>query len=144
MRRATSSSLHRAIALVVVLAYLPACTEWRPLPGPQPAQRLSGEHDLLITLKDGTRVTLLKARVTGDSLVGQASQGGSRYRKIRRAVALSDIRELADRQYSEGKSAAAMAGGMLGAGVLALVALGIYVNQSMSFEIGCPPPGCTR
>jgi hypothetical protein len=140
MRPLVSNRLHRAIALVALLAYLPACTEWHPLPGPQPARGLSGEHDLLLTLKDGSRVTLLQARVQGDSLVGLAAP---RSRKVRRAIALTEVREVADHRIDEGRSAIAMVGGVVGVGLLALVAMGIAVSESMSFEIACQPAGCT-
>ena len=137
MRQSVSGSFHRAVALVALLAYVPACTEWHPLPGPQPARQLMGEHDLLLTLRDGSRVSLLKARVQGDSLVGMA---GPRYPKVRRAVALAEVRGLADRRMNEGKSVAAMVGG----GLLALVAMGIAASESMNFAVACQPPGCTR
>jgi hypothetical protein len=139
MRHAVACSIRRGIALVTLLAYVSSCTEWHPLPGPQPARRLMGEHDLLLTLRDSTRITLLSARVSGDSLVGRT---GSRYHPVRRAVALQEVHTLADRQYNDGMTAAAALSIM--GGLLLGVYVGLAFEMGPTFQLACQPAGCPR
>jgi len=139
MRPIAPHRLRRGTALLLLLAYLPACTEWHPLPGPQPAARLIGEQDLLVTLRDGNQVELLKARAGRDSVVGLA---GARYHKVRTAIALRDIRDLAERRPDNGKTGLAVLGVTAGVLGLALLALAAAVGSSITYQLGCPAAEC--
>ncbi|MGE5231344.1 MAG: hypothetical protein ACM3NS_06345 [Deltaproteobacteria bacterium] len=82
----------RLIALVLLLAYLPACHSWRT-ENVAPEQLISTKHPdkVRVRLADSSAVELQQPSIVGDTLRGQHKSGP-------RAIPLSDVRSVATRQ----------------------------------------------
>lgn len=83
-------SIRRLIAGACLLAYARACSYWQGVPGSPPAPLPEGRDQVRISLKDGSQLTLEKAKIVGDSLIGEkvsfsGSAGGDE--RVRIAVA---------------------------------------------------------
>jgi hypothetical protein len=110
----------RPLALVVGTSWAftsTGCYSWRAAPGGTSvaAQRAV---DLRLKLKDGRRAELYNARVIGDSLVGTAWDERLET-GVRASVALAQVLTVEARQYSPGKTTAAVA-------ALAITGLVVY------------------
>ena len=86
-----------SIVVVSLLACLPGCMEWHNLPAVQPVPNAERQQDLRVTLRDGMQLELRKARVIGDSIIGEA---GHWSKPIRTAVALQEVQSVSDRRFS--------------------------------------------
>ena len=81
----------RVVSLVVLVAFLPACTGWERVDVARPLPLTTGSHTVRVTLKDGRLVRLEKARVVQDSLIGLVAEKGGR---TRTGIALAEMRTL--------------------------------------------------
>ncbi len=88
------SRVHRTIAALLIVLYLPACSSWTTLPA-APAQAVSAKHRNVVRLllRDSTTVQLAHPLVEGDSLVGRVPDPASVPDSLRprRAVAIADV-----------------------------------------------------
>jgi hypothetical protein len=92
-------------------------------------------QSLRLTLLDGKRLELRKARMVGDSLIGETvMQSGHTARFTRTAVAVREIRQLEDRRVSTLNTV----GAIVGIGGVALVAAVAVAAASVQ----CIPFGC--
>ena len=103
--------------LLFVLALSTACTEWRVITQPSPAEyvRSAKPGAIRVTRIDSTKVVLQAPEVIGDSVVGGGEQ------PTRSAVLVTDIKTLEARAGNPGGSLAIFGGIMLF--VAALVAV---------------------
>ncbi len=65
------SAVHRAIAAALLLAYIPGCVSWRVQS--VPAAQLFADRPpdrVRVDRHDGSRLTLINPRLSGDTLVG--------------------------------------------------------------------------
>lgn len=106
----------RLLAFTVLVA-LSACTSWRAT-APDTAARADRVR---IVHVDGTQYTLHDPQVRGDSLVGRTDAG------TEHTLALSDIGRAESRRFSAGRTAGAIAGGAVAAGVLYVGAIGALI-----------------
>lgn len=123
MRIQRQASSLVACVLVATIATAPGCRSMHTVKPDTTAQqpaawKVKPGDDIRLTLKDGRTLRLVVAAVETDAIV---ERQGSR-------VALSEIQTLERRQFSAGRTVAAIAGGILGA----LVMLTIVVANSLS------------
>src|SRR5262245_42269624 len=90
------SPAFRAIAVLLLVApILPGCTTWRP-PGQPIEPLLAGPNppkEVLVKLRDGTKLYLKSPYVAGDSLYGQWDRH-SRSKEPLKAMALADVQAI--------------------------------------------------
>jgi hypothetical protein len=97
----------RLLPLLVVPLLLSACHSWRASSGPI-AETLADHPDEVRVLRnDDSRITLLRPRLSGDSLIGERRASRS---EITFAVPLNDVRSLEVRRFDGGKTVALIAG----------------------------------
>ncbi len=125
-------AIRRAIAAVVLLAYLPACTGWHRLPETQPAPLKESPQSLRITLKSGERIELRKARLSGDSLIGEIKPTPNES-PVRFAVGLSSVQRIEDRKVNTARTVALVVGSI---GVAALAGLLIVAAALDEYNFG--------
>ena len=109
----------RAIALALLLWYIPACTTWQVARGITPQQLIADKHPakVRLSLAGNSQVVLEEPRVAGDSLAGFVNGKDS-------SVVASDVTQLAIRKVSGGRTMGLVVGlGLLAAIVAAGVAL---------------------
>jgi hypothetical protein len=111
-----------ALPLALLLWTVPACTAWHVEEGISPQQLIATKKPAVVrvTLADRSQLVLHEPTIAaGDTLVGIINGAHS-------SVAASDVRQIAVRAVSSGKTA----GAVLGVGALAaLVALGIALGN---------------
>jgi hypothetical protein len=91
--------IQRAIAGVCIVAYLSGCTGWHTVPAAGPMPVSERPRSLRLTLRDSQRLELRKARVVGDSVIGEkVIATGHGFKSTRVAVAVTDIRQFEDRR----------------------------------------------
>jgi hypothetical protein len=112
----TVPAVRQAIALLCLVSYLPACTGWHSLAATQPVPQTERDQSFRVTLQDGTRLELRKARVRGDSLVGESGS-----KPVRTALALEQIKRIEDRRVDAGLTMSAIFAGL---GLAVVVAAG--------------------
>jgi len=108
--------LRRPIAGVLLLCFLAACTSWHVEKEVSPLQLISTKHPraVRLTRADGSRIVLEQPRIAaGDSLTGT-------HNRVLKSVAVSDVRQVATRRVSPGKTIGLFLG-------LSTVAVGIAV-----------------
>jgi hypothetical protein len=106
----------RAIALALLLWYIPACTTWQVARGVTPQQLIADKHPakVRLSLASNSQVVLKEPRVAGDSLAGFVNGKDS-------SVVASDVTQVAIRKVSSGRTVGVVVSiGLLGA----LIALG--------------------
>jgi hypothetical protein len=126
--------LHRsAISCFLLLAFAPACSSWH-VGTPTPAEFIARERppDVRVTRTDGSTVDLTAPEVRGDSVAGRLKgRDTAPY-----SVPLSDVRSVAVRKTSTGKTL------LLVGGVLVGTLLVIYIAECSGASgweaIGCP------
>jgi hypothetical protein len=90
-------------AIVLLAAAVSGCYRWtRPAP-PAPSTLGARTGQVRVTLTDGGQVLLYRARVQGDSLLGDTSLVWGDLAP-RAAIPLADIRALSIRQFSVGRT----------------------------------------
>jgi hypothetical protein len=130
MRGPLAAGLQRTISAVCLAANLAGCTGWHDRATLTPAPIAARPQFIRLTLQNGHRLELHEARIVGDSILGES---GFRPNRLRTAVAVHDVKKLADRQFSGGKTAGAVAGIL---GVFAIVGM-IAVGSSVHTGLGC-------
>lgn len=107
----------RSIALAVLVWFVPACTTWQVQQGITPQQLIAARKPeaVRVTLPDSSQIILHKPLIAGDSVAGFVHGRDS-------SIAASDVRQVAIRKVSGGRTAGAavVSLGLLGA----LIALG--------------------
>lgn len=125
-----------SIALLLLLAYLPACTSWH-VGTPTPEAFIQREHPKVVrvTRIDGTRVTLTNPILAGDSLTGLSRPSDYIRDTTRVTIALSDVQSVAVEKFSAGK-ALIVAGAVVGA--LLIIWVADCSGRSGWDALGCP------
>jgi hypothetical protein len=116
--------LRRAIAYVLLVCYLPACTSWRVERGLSPAQVIATQQPdtIRVTRTDGRRFVLEQPSiVAGDSMAVL-------YRGVRARVALADIAQVETRRFDSGMTGVFL----VGVAALTLVVGYLALKESMS------------
>ncbi len=106
----------RLIASLLLLTYLPACTSWRVV-GPSPAEFLATNtpRTIRVTRSDGVIYYLTAPTVRGDSVFDGLRSGLAEVDSTRRfGVPLGDVRSMAVRKFSPGRTAALVGGILVG------------------------------
>ncbi len=106
----------RAIALALLLWYIPACNTWQVARGVTPQQLIADKHPakVRLSLAGNSEIVLEEPRVAGDSLAGFLNGKDS-------SVVASDVTQVAVRRVN-GRMTVGLVGGL---GLLAgLIALG--------------------
>jgi hypothetical protein len=129
-----TSRIHRSLAVVCLMGTLASCTGWRNVPVTEPLPAFNQGGSLKVTLRNGNEFELRKVHLIGDSLIGEAGQWSM---PVRRAIAARDIQKLADRHFSAGNTAGALAGVVGVAAILSLV-VSAEVGSSLRCPFGCP------
>ena len=109
----------RPIVVAVLVCFLPACTVWQVQPGITPQQLIAARQPdaVRVTLPDSSEIVIHEPTVARDSVMGVVHGMDS-------SVAASDVKQLAIRKVSGGKTFGAVIGlGLLGALIAAGVAL---------------------
>jgi len=109
----------RAIALALLLWYIPACTTWQVARGITPQQLIADKHPakVRLSLAGNSQVVLEEPRVAGDSLAGFVNGKDS-------SVVASDVTQLAIRKVSNGRTVGLVVG-------LGLVAAAVAVGAAL-------------
>jgi len=112
-----SQWLQRSIAVIVMSGQLGGCTGWR-VETLSPADLIDQQHpgEIRVQRGDGRSEVLYRPEVNGDSLLGRRNWDA---KQSDRAMALSDVKGLATRHVSVGRTVAVVAG--LGAVVGVLI-----------------------
>lgn len=121
-----------AIAALLLLVYLPACTSWR-VGTPTPSAFVEREHPqrARVTRTDGTQVMVNEPTVAGDTLVGTLANHDA----TRVTIPLAEVQSVAVRKFSTGKTLLVV-GGVLGVVVIAWI---IDCSGRTGWDaIGCP------
>ena len=125
---------HTVLFLLVWAVFLNGCSSWRTLEGP-PTE--SNPQEVLVTLKDGSQITVRNAYASADTLFGyehkEVGWGLERTRQKKTdavappkiAIPLRDIALIEERYASPEKSAGAVVVGLLGAVVLLVVFIAV-------------------
>lgn len=130
-RKRESTMPRRPIAFALLLWYLPACTAWHVQKGVSPEQLIATKHpnSIRVTRPDSSTIVLHQPRIAaGDSLSGLHNGAPS-------SVALSDVTQVAIREFSAGKTIGLVVGISVVAAAIAVVAI------ASAFE-GCTALGC--
>ena len=122
-------SIRRIVSLLLLAAYLPACTAYHQTDAsvaqltasPKPVDRIR------VTKLDGTRVQIWGPRVALDSVIGMNQAPGKETGRV--AIALADIQSL------EVKEVDAL---MTGVGVVGTL-VGISLVMAGLYELSCDP-----
>lgn len=113
MSRLISRGRTRLTALVLLLAYLPACQSWRTeTVTPQAVVEANHPDQLRVVRADGTKQVLHRPAIVADTIRGRAGEP---------AIPLSDVQAVETRHGDPGKSLL-LGVGIVG-GVLAVVIL---------------------
>ncbi len=109
--------LTQVTAVVLLIAFLPACTSYRTIENPAPVIRAEKEPIMRIrlTLQSGERIELVQATVSGDTVYGALRKGGES-----RAVPLADASKVELQRADSDKTV----GFVLGVSVLTAAAVG--------------------
>lgn len=126
--------IRQAIAAVVLLAYLPACTGWHRLPETTPPPLKESPQSLRITLKSGEQIELQQARMSGDSLIGEIRPTPNEP-PVRFAVTLADVRRIEDRKVSTVRTVALVVGLTGAAALAALLIVAAALDEGDSFYL---------
>jgi hypothetical protein len=109
----------RAIALALLLWYVPACTSWHVEQGVDPQQLVTAQHPkkVRVTLPDRSQLVLDQPNAAGDSLTGLVDGKAA-------TVATADVRQIATRKASAGRTVLMVVGlGVVAAGIALLHAI---------------------
>ena len=119
----------RSIAAVVFMAYLAGCYRWAPQ-GMTPQELIAAEHpsEVRVTLRDGTRHTLLRPSIGRDSLLG--SRDGSPWSAPLTQVQHVEVRQLRTALTVIGVSAAVGIAALTTAGMVVLFDAGARGSRS--------------
>jgi hypothetical protein len=99
----------RTCALVVTASAAAACHSWQGRPvAPATPPALSGNSTVRITRTDRSTLVVDRARVEGDSIVGEVGRPPERV-----AVALRDVRQLDERRVSAARTGGLVIGGSM-------------------------------
>lgn len=111
--------MQRSVAVILLSGQLSGCTGWRAEPL-SPADVVEGQKpsELRVQRGDGRREVLYQPQVRGDSLLGRRDRSAT---QPDRALALTDVTEVATRHIDEGRTVALVLG--VGAIVGVIVAL---------------------
>ena len=121
----THPRARRTVALVLLSCYLPSCTSWHTQrAGVETVVESRQPDKIQIMTHYGDKFALANPRIEGDSLVG--IQYNVSMNPPRRAVALSDIRQVALRKTDVGKTV----GLVVGLGVAALLVVAASSDNS--------------
>ena len=125
----------RAIATLLLVLYLPACTSWQVAKA-SPEQLFEDDppEKVMVTQTDGSRVELMSPEVRADSLVG-TMKGDT----VTVAIALSQVQKLEVRE-SDSLKGLGLTIGIL-AGVVGLFALLAEGLKDMPIEVNFPMSG---
>ena len=112
-----SQWLQRSVAVIVMSGQLSSCTGWRA-ESLSPVDVIEDQHpgEIRVQRGDGRSEVLYRPEVNGDSLLGRRNWDA---KQSDRAMALSDVKGLATRHVSVGRTVAVVAG--LGAVVGVLI-----------------------
>ncbi len=106
----------RAIALALLIWYVPACTSWQVARGITPQQLIAARHPpvVRVTLHNSSQFVLDEPSIAGDSLAGFVSGKDS-------SVVTSDVRHVEIRSI-DGRKTAGLVGGLALLGAIIAVA----------------------
>jgi len=126
----TSGRTRRVIAVLALLAYLPACYAWRSVEvAPQQLIAERAPDWLRVTTRDGARFALYEPTIRGDSLAGirdgPADVRGRRQQAV--TVALADVTQVELRRSDGGKTGVAVV--VAAAALTALVVVGCSTGR---------------
>ena len=112
----------RAIGLALLLWYVPACTTWQVAEGITPQRLIADQHPaaVRVTLPDSSQIVLDAPSIAGDSVAGLVDGRDS-------SVVASDIKQVAVRRVSGGKTA----GMVVGLGLVAALIAGAVALHNM-------------
>jgi len=132
----THPRARRTVALVLLSCYLPSCTNWHTQrAGVETVVESRQPDKIQIMTHYGDKFALANPRIEGDSLVG--IQYNVSMNPPRRAVALSDIRQVALRKTDVGKTV----GLVVGLGVAALLVVAASSDNSNDNRDRVPEQG---
>jgi len=119
------------IACLLLVLHLPACTSWH-VGTPTPAQFVEHEHPrkVRVTSADGATIELVSPVVRGDSLVGTTGADSTV------SLALSDVRSVAVRRTSTGKTLL-----LVGAGVVVVAGV-VWIAACNSSDVNAVYSWC--
>ncbi len=105
----------RAIALALLIWYVPACTYWQVAQGITPQQLIADKHpaEVRVTLPDSSQIVLDEPSIAGDSLAGFVNSKDF-------SVVASDVTQVAVRRVNGRKTVGLVGGLGLLAGLIAL------------------------
>ena len=115
------------MSAVCLAASLAGCTAWHEVAVGSPPPISDHPQSFRVTLTDGRQWELRKARIVGDSLVGQS---GSWSTPVRTAFAVRDIKRFDDRKTNIGTTVGLILGIMAAVGVIG----GIALVSSLNFD----------
>ncbi len=118
-----SQWLQRSVAVIVMSGQLSSCTGWR-VESLSPVDVIEDQHpgEIRVQRGDGRSEVLYRPEVNGDSLVGRRDWSA---KQPDRAVPLTDVKGVATRHVSVGRTAALV----LGIGALVGVFIGLGSMQ---------------
>lgn len=134
----------RVIAIVLLVSVLQACTSWhvRPLPlQPENINPVVRPGNVRLTLTDGSRLTVLRPVIRGDSLFGEGisrwiRQGNRAPKRLSPvALPLANIRGAAVEETDDTKTLLAVAACVTS--VVVLIALVVDVSNDCYSFAGC-------
>jgi hypothetical protein len=100
--------MRRRLAVLLVAFPLAGCQSWRRTSvAPGAVTALTGDHPVRVTRTDRSTFVLDRARVVGDSIVGETGRPAARV-----AVPISDVASVEERRVSAGRTLGAVAGGV--------------------------------
>ena len=127
-------SMRGVVSMLLLVAYLPACTSFRPAPEPLSALNTASSpaQQVRVTTTDGVQVAVDGPRVANDTLFGTTWSTGSGGKQAAQAVAfpLAALRSVEVRRSDGGKTAL-----LIGGIVVGIVLLGVAGSCGSGF--GC-------
>jgi hypothetical protein len=126
----------RKLTAVVALTTT-ACTTWKVQPGPTPQAVQSAAHadePIRLDMKRGPSLYVYDAAIVGDSVVGMSGPS-SQARRMRLAVAMTDVAGVAVNKVSVGKTVLAVTAITLAA--LIIIGASSQPTQSTSSNSSC-------
>jgi hypothetical protein len=119
--RARSAALSAAIAVLCS-----ACTTWQISTAPSIRASSFNAHEVRVTKRDGTLLTIYEPRVAGDSVFGWTAPPAKRSDAAPVALALGDVQRVGRRAVNGGRTALAVAGTAAG---IALVGAALLITS---------------
>jgi hypothetical protein len=111
-------SFRRVVSLLLLAAYLPACTSFRPAPEPLTALNAGSKpvKQVRVVTTNGAQIDVNAPRVANDTLFGTTWMTGPGGKQVSEAVAISvaDLRTVEVRRSDGGKTALLIGGIVVG------------------------------